>query len=102
MIKLCLDVSDVYTGTNIYNMLILAYIETLVGAFFFLMIKKQFKQKLLLWPPLKNMGSEIFFLDFLWWSDCYIFSSYVFLIVANILRSETLWFNFVLPLVFPL
>ena len=46
MIKLCLDVSDVYTGTNIYNMLILAYIETLVGAFFFLMIKKQFMQKL--------------------------------------------------------
>ena len=31
------------------------------------------------WTGFKNKGSEKFFLNFLWWSDCYISSnSYVF------------------------
>ena len=27
------------------------------------------------WADFENKGSEIFFLNFLWWSDCYISSS---------------------------
>ena len=46
------------------------------------------------WTDFKKKDSEMFFLDFLWWSDCYIFSSrYVFLIVTDVLRNETLCFN---------
>ena len=40
---------------------------------------------------LRNKGSRVFFLDFLWWSDCYIFSNWcVFFIVIDIFRNETL------------
>ena len=45
----------------------------------------------------------MFFLAFLWWIGCYIFSSwYVFLIVTSILRNETLCFNICLTPISPL
>ena len=48
------------------------------------------------WTGLKNKSSEIFFWTFLWWSDCYILSSwYEFLIVTGILRNETLLLLFI-------
>ena len=43
----------------------------------------------------------MFFLDFLWWSDCYVFNSwYVFLILTDILRNklfEYLFYLYFLP-----
>ena len=43
---------------------------------------------------LRHKGSNMFFLDFLSWSYCYIFSiQYVFLIVIDFLRNETLFLN---------
>ena len=46
----------------------------------------------------KNKGSEIFLLDFLWWSDCYTFSSrYVFLIVTVFFGMKLFVWIFVLP-----
>ena len=36
----------------------------------------------------------MFFLEFLWWSDCYIFNRwYIFLIVTGILRNKTFCLN---------
>ena len=46
------------------------------------------------WRGLKSKSSEMFFLDFLWWSDCYIFNRwYVFLVVTDILWNETFCLN---------
>ena len=43
------------------------------------------------WTVLRHKGSNMFFLDFLSWNYCYIFSIwYVFLIVIDFLRNETL------------
>ena len=46
------------------------------------------------WRGSKSKSSEMFFLDFLWWSDCYIFNRwYVFLVVTDILWNESFWLN---------
>ena len=43
----------------------------------------------------------MFFLDFLWWSDCYIFSIWhAFIIVTDILLNETLLFEYLFYLYF--
>ena len=64
---------------NIHNLLIVAY-------------SYYFRLRSLL----KNKGSEIFFLHFLWWSMGRMIVTYlvdVFLIVADILGNETLGLN---------